>query len=97
MESVPCEPNPDCKYANKGQCPKTDTHHLYYPKKLYTDSVGKIFRELPENKVVLCRVKHEEIHATENIPIKPGREQMLQAIAAYVVGSEHGEATVHRS
>jgi hypothetical protein len=84
--------NEDCRFAKQG-CFE-NTHHLYYPKKLYRDSIGRIFRELPENKIRMCANEHVELHSTEAPPIKPGRQEMLDAIASYVVGQEYGETEV---
>jgi hypothetical protein len=91
---IPCNPTPDCPMY--GNC-YTDTHHTYYPKRLYQDSISKIFRNLPENKVEICRNLHNEIHQTESPPMKPGRQEMIDAIGRVVMGNEYGEATVHRS
>lgn len=77
MERIPCTPNPECKYA--GRCFE-DIDHIYWPAKDYTTPVEKEFRELPENKQLICRVLHEQRHATEQPPLKPDRETMLLAI-----------------
>ena len=75
-------PRPDCKYAELGGC-FSDTHHLFYPRRSYRSRVEQDFRELPENKVQICREEHDERHATEPIPKKPSREVMLGMIATY--------------
>lgn len=66
----------------------SDLHHTYYPRSEYRTKVEKEFRELPENKVQLCRNEHQEIHATEPDPVKPSREYMIAAIAGLVVAGE---------
>lgn len=81
MEPVPCTPTEECRYY---PC-FTDTHHLYYPRRRYKTQVEREFRNLPENKVEMCRAAHTELHATEQIPKKPGRDEMLQAIAAHMI------------
>ena len=43
--------------------------------------VEREYRELPEHKVQLCRAEHDELHATQEPPEKPSRNEMLQAIA----------------
>lgn len=73
-------PRPDCRYAQEGCF--SDTHHIFYPRRDYRTPVEKAFRLLPENKVELCRVEHEEIHAAL-APEKPPREVMLGAIAVH--------------
>jgi hypothetical protein len=59
----------------------SDTHHLFFEAKNYQSGVAKTFRELPDNKVQLCRNEHNEIHATTSPPEVPSRAFMLQAIA----------------
>ena len=76
MDSVPCTPNPECRYAP--DC-YVDTHHQYYPKKKYRGGVERQFRELDIHKVVICRALHDEIHATERPPKKPSRSGMLRS------------------
>jgi len=75
-----CSPNPDCKYYKSKHGCRENTHHIFYPKRDYQTPVEKDFRELPENKVALCMVEHEEIHRTERPPQKPDRDEMLVAI-----------------
>jgi hypothetical protein len=79
------EPIEGCKYFETEHCILT-THHIYWPKKLYRDSIGKIFRELPENKQILEHCLHDELHANESQKVKPGREEMLAAIGRLVMG-----------
>lgn len=74
-------PRPDCKYAREGCF--ADTHHDFYPRSDYRTPTEKRFRELPENKELLCRAEHDERHATEAPPQKPPREVMLGALAIY--------------
>lgn len=74
--------NEACKYAP--DC-YADEHHLYWPKKRYKGQVEREFRGLPENREVICRAEHDEIHATERPPIKPSHNEMIQAIAAYAI------------
>lgn len=84
----------------RGECPRenvdcplyyegcfTDVHHLYFPRRSYKSRVEKDFRNLPDNKEVLCRDEHNERHATELPPLKPTREEMLGAIAISSVPS----------
>lgn len=78
MEKVPCTPSEDCKYRETG-C-REDTHHIYYPRHAYKDSVSRAFRELAVNKVVVCRSVHDEIHADPTVPKKPTRNEMLQVL-----------------
>lgn len=61
----------------------SDVHHRYWEAKNYASGVAKVFRELPENKVQLCRNEHNEIHATTSPPERPSRAFMIQAIARH--------------
>lgn len=81
METVPCDPDRECRYRDTTGC-YIDEHHLFWPRRNYKDSVGRAFRNLPENKVDLCRQVHQDKHATEQPPKKPKRSQMLEALNA---------------
>lgn len=74
--------NEQCRYAP--DC-YADTHHLYWPRRRYTAGVEKAFRDLPENKVELCRAEHSDLHAREKPPEKPSRSEMIEAIASRFV------------
>lgn len=77
---TPCEKNVEqCPYQYSGCF--ADTHHEYFPRSDYRRGVARQFRELPENKVQLCRNEHDELHAVTEPPIKPSREEMMGAIA----------------
>ena len=64
-----------CTPEQRAVCPLRecfrDVHHKYWPKRWYGSEVAKEFRELPENKVVMCRNEHNELHATELPPDRP--------------------------
>lgn len=77
MENIACTPNEGCRYYP--DCYE-DTHHLYWPRRRYTSSVERQFRQLPENQAELCRNVHSELHATEQPPKKPSRAAMLAVI-----------------
>jgi hypothetical protein len=84
MSYAPCpNENEACRFYEEG-C-YSDLHHSYYPRKRYTTSIERTFRNLPENKEMMCRDEHSELHATEQPPHKPRREEMLQAIAAHII------------
>ncbi len=78
MERIPCNPSPECKYYEVG-C-KEDVDHYYWPRSAYPTSIESTFRNLEENKRLICRRLHEQRHATEAPPIKPSHEVMLHAI-----------------
>lgn len=73
--------NEGCKYfATEIGC-HSDQHHLYSQttaKQL--GHIAKKFCELPENKVQLCRVEHEELHATTEPLEFPPTHIMLSII-----------------
>ena len=80
----PCsQPNPDCKYFGTPECMMT-THHLYYPAKDYTTRIERFFREMPENKTRLSWCEHQELHATQEPPVKPSEGLM----ADFILSSE---------
>lgn len=54
----------------------TDVHHLAYPASDYKTRVERQWRELPINKVQLCRALHDAIHASGYVPEKPFRQEM---------------------
>lgn len=69
----------ECKQAT----PHSDVHHFYYPRKDYKTKTEKEFRNLPENKGYVCRCLHNFIHATQEPPVKPTLDFMLDAINRY--------------
>lgn len=76
---TPCNENREsCPYQYSG-CFE-DTHHLMWPKRDYKTPVERRYRELPENKVQLCRDLHDLEHYQEP-PEKPSREEMLGALS----------------
>lgn len=82
MSFKPCpSANEGCRFYETELGCVTNTHHRYWPKRRYTTSVERAFRELPDNKVDLCMDEHRELHATEAPPHKPTRNEMLQALA----------------
>src|SRR3990167_8995096 len=79
IDYFPCVPSVDCPYV--GNCTE-DMHHEYYPASNYHTVVEKTFRNLPENKALVCRRLHDLIHKNINGVDKPSREVMLGAITA---------------
>lgn len=85
MRSECPSPQLDCKYAGlPGGC-FADTDHFYWPERNYQTPLEKEYRELPHHKKQLCRMLHDERHATEAPPTKPSREEMARAVASYVL------------
>lgn len=74
-------PDPNCTYAGQGCF--SDIHHTKYPRRDYRTPLEREFRELPENKVRMCRAEHDELHASEFPPPKPSREVMLGAVSIF--------------
>ena len=48
-------------------------------------AIERRFRNLPENKQQLCAFDHILLHVNEAPPLKPSRDEMLQAIAASAI------------
>jgi len=63
-----------------------DTHHRYYPRRAYKTPLEKAFRNLPCHREVIWRSVHEEIHATQPIPEKPSRDEMLAVLIHHLEG-----------
>lgn len=91
MEQVSCNADIPCRYRELGQC-REDIHHKYWPSSNFRTRIEKQFRQLPENKEITCRERHDQIHATESEPIKPSRDAMLRAIAESAIGGSHEQA-----
>lgn len=88
MEVLPCDPDRECKYRDTERGCYSDIDHYYYPRRNYRDSVSKAFRELAVNKTLTCRQLHDERHASEPVPKKPSRNEMLIALAGVSLGEE---------
>lgn len=73
-----------CTPERMARCPLkrcyTDQHHLYYPRRDYTEPIDQAFRNLGENIVELCRWEHIETHETTQPPRKPSLETMIGAV-----------------
>ena len=78
------EQQPGCPYFETG-C-YSDQHHLVWPSNEYTAPLEQVYRELPENKVQLCRFQHDLEHQLDP-PIKPSAEVMRQAVETAVAVS----------
>ena len=73
----PCSSeNEACPYYQEG-CYE-DVHHKLWPRRDYRRGLDRIFRNLPENKELLCRWEHDELHATQEPPEHPARTVMLR-------------------
>ena len=80
MERLPCSNPEDCPLAETDRGCFEDIHHLAYPRYDYKTSVEKRYRDLPENKLRMCRNLHNIEHEVFEAPTKPDREIMLLAI-----------------
>lgn len=73
-----------CTPEQRAACPLvnhyTDTHHLAFPRPDYNKGILKQWRELPINKLEICRGLHNAIHASGYEPEKPPRAEMAQEI-----------------
>ena len=72
-------PNPECKYYETDYCLQS-LHHVYWPRRNYTTPLEKRFRNLPENKELLPRCEHDELHATTEPPEKPSHAFMESVV-----------------
>lgn len=53
---------------------------MYWPASEYRTELERKFRECILNKVVTCRMIHDERHLVEEPPEKPSREEMREVI-----------------
>ncbi len=67
-----CERMPEC----------LTEHHEYWPRNDYRQPVEVAYRELPENKQILCEASHRRLHADRRIepPTKPAYHEMAAAV-----------------
>lgn len=80
MERIPCQNQDVCRLRDMPRGCFEDVHHLYYPRRDYTTSIEKRFRQLDENKVLICRALHDDEHALWEVPEKPDLELMKMAV-----------------
>lgn len=83
LESLPatcegCVSFPDC----------LTEHHERWPKVEYEDPIRFAFRELPENKVMLCEQMHKQRHKREIPPPVPPQDEMVEAIMKFAMGHD---------
>lgn len=81
MEKLPCSNQDSCPLRDTEKGCFEDVHHLYFPRRDYRKPIERAFRELDENKVVMCREWHNTDHAVFEAPDKPDLEIMKMAIA----------------
>lgn len=75
-----CPPNPDCPFFNSDRGCEQDKHHLWYPKREYKTGLEKRFRNLSCNVINMCMYQHQQLHLTEQPPVKPDIEVMRKVI-----------------
>jgi hypothetical protein len=74
-------------YYSKLGC-HLSVHHEYYPASNYRRSTENEFRNLPDNKQLICRALHDVLHREETPPPKPDLTFMREAIRRYRNGME---------
>ncbi len=93
MERIPCSNQQECRLRDSQLGCREDVHHRAFMRRDYSRGIARAYRELEENKVLICRAEHEEIHATQRPPEMPSIEVMHQAVLnARLKGGEHGTA-----
>lgn len=78
-ESCP-KASDDCPWADRELGCHVSVHHEYWPKYKYRSELEKKFREHALNKVVICRREHDEIHNTQQPPVKPSAQEMRNVL-----------------
>jgi len=81
MEKLPCSNQENCRLRDTQKGCFEDVHHLYFPRADYKKPIERAFRELPENKVVMCREWHNTDHAVFEPLEKPDLEIMKMAVS----------------
>lgn len=69
-----------CPFMNSPEGCKSNTHHLFWPRRIYKTALEREFRELPENKVQMCKWEHLDLHEFTFPPQKPNHRDMIKAI-----------------
>lgn len=80
MEHFACNPNPDCPYYRTAQGCMETIHHRYFPASEYQGVLAKTFRNLDENKELICRRLHDVTHIYDSPPEVPSRDEMFEAV-----------------
>lgn len=93
MERIGCSNQEECRLRDSLMGCREDVHHTQYPRRDYKKGIARVFRELDENKVKLCRALHDEIHATQPPPEMPSIEVMQQAVLNARLNREGGNET----
>lgn len=91
MERIPCENQEACPLANTQRGCFEDIDHKYWPRRFYRTVIEKAFRELEENKRLICRQQHQDHHATAAPPPKPPRNFMIETLNR---GNENGNTSI---
>jgi hypothetical protein len=86
MERSPCSQQATCRLAETKRGCYEDVHHHYFYRRDYDSGISKEFRELDENKTLMCRAEHQEIHATTPPPERPSPAEMRAAIGRASLG-----------
>jgi hypothetical protein len=81
MEKLPCSSQDTCPLRDTQMGCFEDVHHLYFPRADYKKPIEREFRELKENKVIMCREWHNTDHAVFEAPAKPDLVVMKAAVA----------------
>lgn len=81
-DHVPCNPDVYCNLRETIGCFE-DIHHEAYPKSQYRTTLEKEFREHVMNKVLMCRMIHNEEHAQWLIPRKAEPSEMRNLMEVY--------------
>lgn len=81
MESCPRKWQAACPRRNSKEGCVRRSHHIFYPASGYETKLEKQFRNLPENRVDMCRQVEEQIHRLQpEGPPKPTQELMQHCV-----------------
>lgn len=90
MERIPCNPETPCTLRDTTGCFE-DEHHEAYLKRDYRTKTEKKFRNHIMNRVMMCRMMHNDEHAQWLIPRKPSPQEMKKLMEDYDNGKDDNE------
>lgn len=93
MERCPRRWQEECPNRNSKLGCHLVNHHLAYPSTKYKTPLEAVYRELPINKVLMCRFVENELHkADPNGPPVPSVETMQYCVDREIERRRLGES-----
>lgn len=89
MERCP-HASPRCPEASHKLGCHVVSHHIFWPASEYTTPLEREFRDLPSNRVPMCKGKETELHDNGEHPPKPTSQVMQFCIDLYNLRKQLG-------